>query len=214
MAKFRDIAKGSRARRPFAFTLPGGTEVACALVGIFGESEGKVLAGARQYAVDHGLPEPMNGDPLYEFGIWVHTLLHGIVDPNSPEDRPEPFFGSVAEILDEKDGLDRERIALLFEAQQAFQDELSPRPKSMSLAEFSVQVIAHGLAGEEEELPFERWRPVLRRSFVRNICNLLSSSLDPSSSTGPGSPGTGQPGSESTNGPSSTTVAAAVDDPS
>src|SRR5688572_16220574 len=131
MAKFHDIKKGVLARYPFDLPMPDGTVVRVALRGLFGENEAKVLQGARQYAIARGLPEPMPDDELYEFGKRVHTVLLGVTDVDSPDENPEPFFGSVAEILDEKTGLDPDRIVLLYEAQRMFQDSIAPMSKSM-----------------------------------------------------------------------------------
>jgi len=123
MAKFKDVAEGQLARRAVEFPLPSGRLVTVAVVPLFGESEAEILAAARAYAQAHGVPDPKKGDELYEFGIWVHTVVRGVVDPDSPADAPQPFFdGGVAQILDPRSGLGREWIALLFEAQQAWQD--------------------------------------------------------------------------------------------
>ena len=100
MAKFRDVAEGQLARRAVEFPLPSGRLVTVAVVPLFGESEAEILAAARAYAQAHGVPDPKKGDELYEFGIWVHTVVRGVVDPDSPVDNPQPFFdGGVAQIL-------------------------------------------------------------------------------------------------------------------
>ncbi len=174
MAKFRDVAEGQLARRAVEFPLPSGRLVTVAVVPLFGESEAEILAAARAYAQAHGVPDPKKGDELYEFGIWVHTVVRGVVDPDSPVDNPQPFFdGGVAQILDPRSGLGREWIALLFEAQQAWQDELAPRPKEMGAVEFFQHIMTIVEAPPRTELPFFRWRRVLQDSFLRTLCKTL-----------------------------------------
>lgn len=174
MAKFKDVAEGQLARRAVEFPLPSGRLVTVAVVPLFGESEAEILAAARAYAQAHGVPDPKKGDELYEFGIWVHTVVRGVVDPDSPADAPQPFFdGGVAQILDPRSGLGREWIALLFEAQQAWQDELAPRPKEMGAVEFLQHIMTIVEAPPRAELPFFRWRRVLQDSFLRTLCKTL-----------------------------------------
>ena len=201
MARYADLKKGQAARCPFEFPLPDGTMAQVLLRGIFGENEDKVLVGARAFAIARGIPEPMDGDPLYERGLMLHTVLLGVLDKDSSAAEPVTFFSSIEEINDPKDGLDKDRLALLYEAQQAWQDSIAPRPKSMDALEFANQVVAHALAPEDaKELPFEQWRPVLRRSFVRTMARLVYSLQELKSSSGPGNQDAGTSGKSSANG--------------
>lgn len=191
MAKFKDVAEGQLARRAVEFPLPSGRLVTVAVVPLFGESEAEILAAARAYAQAHGVPDPKKGDELYEFGIWVHTVVRGVVDPDSPADAPQPFFdGGVAQILDPRSGLGREWIALLFEAQQAWQDELAPRPKEMGAVEFLQHIMTIVEAPPRAELPFFRWRRVLQDSFLRTLCKTLFAPHPDKSPLGATSPDT------------------------
>lgn len=185
MAKFRDVAEGQLARRAVEFPLPSGRLVTVAVVPLFGESEAEILAAARAYAQAHGVPDPKKGDELYEFGIWVHTVVRGVVDPDSPVDNPQPFFdGGVAQILDPRSGLGREWIALLFEAQQAWQDELAPRPKEMGAVEYFQSLLATVETPPRAELPFFRWRRALQSSWLRTTAALLLDSQTAKSTSG------------------------------
>jgi len=170
MAKFRDVAAGAQARKLFDFPLPSGTTVPVALVPLFGESEAEVFRDARLFAIERGLPDPKKGDELYELGLWVATIVRGVVDPDSPQDAPVPFFDSVAQIMDPRKGLGREWIALLFEAQQAWQDEISPRPKAMGAVEYFQAIAEIVEAPPHAEIPFFRWRRGLQASFLRTLC--------------------------------------------
>lgn len=171
MAKFSEIAKGVTARRSFTFTLPSGTDCTVDLAIILGENDALILRKAKEFAEARDVKDPKPGDPLYELGIWVNTIALGVVDPDSPIDAPQPFFdGGVPQILDEKTGLGREWIALLFQAQQAWQDHLAPRPKEMGPNEFLAHIIQIAEAPSDAELPFSRWRPALQGSFLRKLC--------------------------------------------
>lgn len=174
MAKFSDIALGPLARRSVEFPLPSGRVITVDVVPLFGESEATILKEARAFAQARGVPDPKNGDPLYELGLWVHTIALGVVDPESPQDAPKPFFdGGVSQILDERTGLGREWIALLFEAQQAWQDELAPRPKEMGAVEYFKAIIDITQSPRGSELPFFRWRRALQADFLRTLCGTL-----------------------------------------
>lgn len=173
MAKFSDIALGPLARRPVEFPLPSGRIVKVDVVPLFGESEASVLKEARAFAQARGIADPKDGDELYELGRWIAVIVRGVIDPESPEDNLKPFFdGGAAQILDERTGLGREWIALLFEAQQAWQDELAPRPKAMNASEYLTAILATIQAPPRSELPFFKWRRVLQDSFLRTICGM------------------------------------------
>lgn len=199
MARFSDIKKGTLARFPFDFPMPDGTVVRVALRGLFGDNAARVLQGAREFALARGLPEPMEDDELYVFGKRVHTVLLGVTNADSPDDKPELFFdGGIADILG---GLDDDRIVLLYEAQRMFQDSIAPVSKSMDAMEYSQMVMATALASEDaRELPFERLPPVLRRSFVRITCSQLVTALGLKSSGGLGSLDTGKSSENSATG--------------
>lgn len=191
MAKFSQVAKGATARKRVSFTLMDGTAVECAVIPLLVEADAEILAGARKHAMDRGVADPKDGDPLYEQGIWIHTIVRGCVDPDSPENAPQPFFdGGAQQILHPTLGLDRDRIAFLFEAQQAWQDECSLRPGKLTAGEFFAELVRHAELPEGAELPFERWRPVLRRSFVRSMAVRLGELLQLRSLLGPDSPAT------------------------
>lgn len=186
--KFSQIVKGTRARKAFPLPMPDGVEYELALVPLSGAQEMQAHADARKLAAERGSAEPKAGDPLFERALWATTLAVACVDTESPEAAPRPFFdGGAVQILDD---LDRDRIAYLFEAQQAWQDECAPRPGSMTGDEFLSNVLACARSEDGAELPFERWRPVLRRSFVRSLALQAVISLLPRSPSGPSSPDT------------------------
>lgn len=178
MAKFSQVIKGSRARkRGVAFTTLSGAETTCDLVVLNGTDEEEILAAATAAAKKAGA-EPSEGSIAFDFARACEIVFRAAVDPESPDDRPARFFDSIAEV---KDHLDRERIFLLFDEQDALQNEASPRPSKMELDGFLNHLYEHALVPEGEMLPFERWQPVLRRSWVRFLVDRALSSIDPRS---------------------------------
>ena len=207
MAKWRDIKKGKQARHVFEFPMHDGTLASVAIRGLFGENASRVLQGAREYCIARGLPEPMEGDELYDLGKRIWEVYLGCTDPESPDDKPELYFGSIAEILDDKDGLDTDRIILLSEAQRYFQDSIAPAPKALSVEDFARMVVMHAVAAEDaRELPFERLPPATRRNFVRSMALLLLNSPTFKLPTGLGTQDTSTTGTSSSTGPNSSSA--------
>lgn len=201
MARFAQVAKGAAARHAVEVVLLDGTAWRVDVVPLVGEAEADVLVGARTFAKAHGLDDPKRGDELYELGIWVHTLLVACLDPDE-QAKPVRAFDSVEQILDRGTGLDRDRIAFIFEAQQRHQDACSFRKRGLDQGEYIQAVVEHAFADEDaEELPFELWQPATRRSFVHSMAKHLMSLDEGKSLFGLGSQGT------PTNSPSSATPA-------
>jgi hypothetical protein len=171
MARFAQIVRGTRARKT------------CTIEGIDGEDgkpapfdvrplngiEGaEVLAKARAFAVERGVKEPKDGEPIYELGRQVHTLLLGTIDVDSPVDAPRPFFASADEVL----SLDRDRRSYMFELQESWEDQCAPRPDRMNVPDFTAWCMSVCTADEGDDGPFVRLRPVLRWSCVRTLASI------------------------------------------
>jgi hypothetical protein len=178
MSRFAAIARGTRALKRVPFTI-WETTVEVALRPLNAMEEGEAFAGARAYAVGKGVPDPKPGERLYDLGLMVETLARGCVDADAPT---APFFASAVEILEH---LDTDRIALLFEQHQAWQDECAPRPKEMGGEEFLALVLR---AAEDEsngaESPFSTLQPVLRASSERTLARLYVNLLQHRSRSG------------------------------
>jgi hypothetical protein len=182
MATFGQIAKGKRARKRITFPLLAGTSadgaadarVEVDLVVLTGIEEADVLAKARTFAKERGVDDPRDGQPIYDLAQWVHTLAIACVDPDSPEDAPRPFFeGGAAQILG-SELLGRDVISYLYEHQQAWQDQVSPRARTIGPAELVAHVVE--IAASEDPTPFLRLAPVLRWSLHRSMAVALLSS--------------------------------------
>jgi hypothetical protein len=201
MARFAQVAKGGLARQRVEVALIDGTTWAVDVVPLIGEHEADVLVGARAFAKARGVEEPKAGVELYELGLWVHTLLVACLDPDEPT-KAVRAFDSVEQMLDRTTGLDRDRIAFLFEAQQRHQDACSFRKRGLSMAEYIQAVVEHAVAEEDPAaLPFEQWQPATRRSFVRFLAHQVTLLWNLKSPSGPGLP------DEPTNSTSSLTSA-------
>lgn len=192
--KFRDIALGNRATKTIPLPLvrdPGAEATAAPMVALRvlnGEEHAEVLEKALQFAKSGGSESPEAGDPLYQFGIQVHTVLVACVDPDAPnpESPDARFFSSVDEIMSSP-LIGKDVISYLYELQQAWQEHCSPRVNELTQAEYYNQVAE--LAKSTDPLGFvalplgTRWS--LARTMAEQLLILLtakSSSSETSSS--------------------------------
>lgn len=163
MAKFSNIVKGTRALKSVAFTI-WGTEATLAVRPMTGVEEGEAFSAGRAYAVCKGVAEPKDTDRVYEIGVMSNTIAIACVDPDAPDTR---YFANAAEVME---NLDTDRIAYLFEAQQLWQDECSPRITKVNQQEWAAMVIAVAEAAVSDN-PLARWRPVTQRDFTRILAS-------------------------------------------
>lgn len=165
--KFRDLEKGTLGGRLEDFELPGGAMVKVRVVPLLAGRDREIESGAAEYARAQGA-EVKPGEPTYERGVYAHTILRATLDP----DDGQPFFASVAEMLDPATGLDRDRLAMMFELQQIAQADFAPRAGRLSNAEFFSLLERTAEAPEGTDLPFERLPRGTQRSFVRGMARL------------------------------------------
>lgn len=165
--KFRDLEKGMLGGRLEDFELPGGAVVKVRVVPLLAGRDREIESGAAEYARAQGA-EVKPGEPTYERGVYAHTILRSVLDP----DDGQPFFASVAEMLDPATGLDRDRLAMLFELQQIAQADFAPRAGKLTNAEFFSLLERTAEAPEGTDLPFERLPRGTQRSFVRGMARL------------------------------------------
>ena len=180
MAKFFNIVRGTRALKPIEFTIWGET-ARCSMRALNGMEEGDALAAGRAYAVSKGLAEPKETDRLYEIGVMAATLSVACVDSDAPETR---YFTGLTEILEH---LDTDRIAYLFEVQQHWQDECSPRISKMGSAEWIDMVVKCAEDGSNANAFFRMRRP-MQLSFIASLASLYLNALTHKSDTGTNSP--------------------------
>ncbi len=134
--------------------------------------ETDVRAAALAFAKAKGAPAE-DDDPIYVMGVWVNTILNAYVSLDA-EDKGNPAFDNVEEILH---GLDRDRIAYLFEQQQLMQEESGARKETLSEEETiaAVMQIARAEVGARD-LPFWHWGQTALASYMRFTARLLLAS--------------------------------------
>lgn len=186
MARFAQIQRGTRARRPVEISMGAGeAPLRCEVRALSAVEDAEVLEMAAAFAEKRGVKGQLDGNPIYDLGRAVHTLLHACVDQESPADAPVRYFASADEILG---GLDRERIAFLYELQQAFQDECAPMPAELPPEEYLNLIFQAEGVPPGGVLPFERLRPATRRNCERFMVGLSLTSLKLSLLTGSSGP--------------------------
>jgi hypothetical protein len=153
------------------------------LIVLTGEEEAEVCAKARAFAIGRGVSEPKQGEPLYDLGAMVYTLLLSVVDHDSAAGEERPFFDSAEQILKH---LDRERISFLYTLQEAWQDECAPLRKDLSEPEL-YQWVFELAESEDIQIPFGRLRPSTLWIYMRTLARRLIDSQDLKSLLGPSS---------------------------
>ncbi len=180
MSRFSAIARGTRSVRPVTLSI-WGQDVAVGVRPLTALELVGVLSRSRAFSVENGVKDPREGDRLHDLSHMVQTLLVGCVDTQA---EAEPFFDSAEQILA---NLDADRICFLYESQQMWQDECSPRPAGMTGEEFFAKVLQ--VAGWESGKPdpLALMRPISRLNWEHTICVRFMSLLTPSSPSGPDS---------------------------
>lgn len=175
---FSALTKGIRATKAIEFPYAGQV-LELYVRPLLGGEEGDALAWGRAYAVEKGIKEPREGDALYEIGVMAATVAAGCV--LGPDDPDGLFFdGGPEQVLK---FLDRDRIAYLYEAQQYWQDECSPRVSRVDGQDYIAYVLACAGAAEGAD-PLAMLRPVTRASFVRTLASQHLASLELRSRSG------------------------------
>lgn len=190
--RFRQIAQGTRARKSLELSLLQGTPpVTVDLRPLTSAEEIDALARARSLAVEKGLSDPKEGQPVYDLAVMAFVVLLAAVDHDSPKDAPVPFFDGVEQPL----SLDRDALQLLYEAQVVWQEECSPRQMELTTGQYAglVMNLAEGDGSAAD--PFLRTLP---RALLVNCMHIMAKQL--LSSPAPKSPSSSgtSPAGEST----------------
>ena len=181
--KFSSIVKGIKDVRPVEITLPGAdVPMVVGLRALTAWEESDITAKAMAFAKAKGVDKPDERDYQFVLGCWANTLLVSCVafedlsiDVGGGEPvtfkKGEPMFANVDEILQ---GLDRDRISYLYEMQQRIQEDHGLRKERLSQEEMlaAVAQIATSEVGEAN-LPFWKWGPSLRASFMHFLASML-----------------------------------------
>jgi hypothetical protein len=177
--KFAKLVKGVTDVRTVFLVLAGVPEpVKLGQRPLTAMEETDVIERARAFAKSKGVDKPTDDDPLYVMAIWANTLLLACTSLGD-DDKGEPFFGDVNEILE---GLDRDRISFLYESQQRIQEDHGCRKERLTPDEMMAAV--HEIVTKDvgdPSLPFWNWGPSLRASFMHFLACQLFLSRMPSS---------------------------------
>jgi hypothetical protein len=174
--RFSALKKGRRARK--LVRLRVGEETAEFDVRVLGNDDDiEIASEAVRLSKEKGLLDPAPGTEVYDRFERAVTVFLACVDHDSPETAPAPYFASVDEVLTDH-ALTRDHIAMIVEEQARFQSESSPRPRSMSTADY-VRLIAKCAEGDIG--PFAETAPGLQWSFVRRMASQLLASQTPKS---------------------------------
>ena len=183
--KWRDLERGSTQGRTEDFELRPGVTAKIRVVPFLGDrAYAEIEAGAGAYVAAENkrrkaetpdAPEAIAkpGEPTYERGVYAHTVLRSVLDPEDGA----PVFCSIQEMLDPDDGLDRDRLAMLFELQQQAQADFAPQRGNLTHEQFFATLEKTAEAPEGTDLPFEPWPRAMRRKYHRGIalhCKELS----------------------------------------
>jgi hypothetical protein len=158
MARFTDIEKGKRARlRAVECTTLAGVPFTLDLTILVGNEEEQAVGRAQRRAKEIGISDSEN-DINFQFAY----------DPESPDDKPVPFFDNAQQI---RDNLDRERVLYLAEMQRAYQERISPRTKSLSMEQYYAAVVKllTKEEGASEDHPFWGWPRTTQESFLLTL---------------------------------------------
>lgn len=177
--KLRDVVRGKLKTEDLTFSLLDGTEVTVSLRLLDVDDDAAILEYAEAEAREKKA-EPKPGSPIYDYAKARAITLHCCLEQGGSDPIKDRFFESVAQM---KGVLDSDRIGLIVEAQERLQDSVGARPSKMGPDEFFKAVVDTARRDLGEELPFESWAPVLRRSFVHSICALYMNLLQDRSPT-------------------------------
>lgn len=195
MARFADIVRGTRARKTIRLPIAGakadpseelgwdGRTVEIDVRPLRPDEDARVLEGALAFAKARGASDAGRGEPLYELGMALHSLLHGCVETESPTNAPRPFFDSVEQILGSED-LTRDHVAYLFQHIEAWQVECAPRLVKLTPEQFA-DTVARAAGGDID--PFVQLRPGAQWNFLRTLASLHLTSLERRLPSGSGS---------------------------
>lgn len=147
-----------------------GQEIAVAIRCLDTIEASAVREKARAYAVEKGVAEPADGEPIYDMAVMAHTLLIAVLDAESPADNREPFFVS----FDEVRARTPEQIAHLYEQQRRVQELADPKVHGLKPEELMATAFAIGTASEVESARFfSRLGPATQWRSMRFMASLL-----------------------------------------
>lgn len=136
------------------------------------------LARARSYAVEHGVAEPSETDPLYEQGLAIATVVCACVESDSPIDAPVRVFENEEALVSNK-LIGREIVAYLYARYRFMADMHSPR--KFDITRDHVAEIFRSAREDDNPIPFCDSRPGIQWLLFRFSAVLLGDLLEQNS---------------------------------
>lgn len=190
MSKFSNAVAGVRKRTPAQLQLINGDQVPVDIRMLTPMESVAVLEDATRFAQKRGAAAVEDGNPIYDLGLYVHTLALAVLDPEVREEESPYFDGGADQILNSP-LLGRDSIAHLFALYEEHVDRMALSPREMT--EDGLKALIESCA-EGDMLPFSKLRPGMQWSYTHSSARLLRSLLRAKSSSGPGSEsGTSEP---------------------
>lgn len=177
MSRFRDILRGLDARKRVEVPY-GAAAIVCWMRPLTGDQESAAHADGLRHAKEKGVEAPAPGDIAYELGRRAGIVARSAM---AAETGDEPYFESVAEVLS---GLDPDRILILYEEQERWQEHASPRASAMDEPAFNQGVVECAGGVDQADRFLSRCRPGLRASFLHTLAGLHFSALLDKSASG------------------------------
>jgi hypothetical protein len=201
--KFSDIQQGTRARLK-GVVLPGldGSKMVFDLRLIDTGDDEEILRLATERAEALKV-EAKRGTVSFDFICHQFLVLFAATDSDSPLEKPEQFFGSIADV---RRATDRDGIAYLVAKQLAYQDTLSPLKHTMSVAERQTHIFQLAAGADGDDDPLVGYAPSVRLTFERTMARELLASPLSKWPRGGGVSGEGSPSSSPASTPSGSSL--------
>ncbi len=177
--RYSDIKQGTRARQACELPLAGcrldeatgkwqGDVAKVDIVPLLPEEIARVQSQATAYAKDKGI-EPREGEVAFDIAVALFTV-HAATRIAGTD---QPFFDVPPESLFRAEGIGLDAFVYLFERQQAWQAESSPRPGFVTPEELQAQLERMGAGGDDITFFFARLQPAARLICLLTMAKLL-----------------------------------------
>lgn len=150
---------------------------------------------ARTFASERGVSDPKEGDELYDMGLRIATLARVMVDSESPQEEPEPYFaGGESEMFE---ALDDDQAEYLFAIWENHKLKHAVRRTKLETGDL-VDVIDAMVSDNDERAiaEFSCLRPGMQFQAFRTMCRLWNAAVEftpttaaPTPARSPGSSG-------------------------
>ena len=160
--KFSEVRLGTLAEKPVSFAHREAT-IKFAFRPLDGVEAAAVHEKATEFARSRKADKCEPGNPIYDYGVMVHSIALAAVDVDSPKDHRELYFdGGVDAVLG---AFGQEESAYLYAIYEAWQGECSPTVRQMSSAQMVESLVK--LAEDDSSLFFSTLSPAITWRLLR-----------------------------------------------